>query len=105
MTRRLELGIGLLAIVAVGFLFLRRVRPRLADPEVSNVGDFTDARLEQPPETFVSAKSLLVPSAHKVRDRIVDDATDAGFAGAPYFIQFGDGRYVFGHTDAQGYTG
>lgn len=84
------------------------VGPRLLrDPEVSNpvdVADGADGEGVLPPDMFTSDPDLLKPAAHLIVERVVDEATDAGMEGAPYFVELADRRYVFGHSDRSGRT-
>lgn len=105
MRHRRAIVVGFVALVLAGLFALWRVGARMGEPEISNIGDLTDAKIPEDPALFVSDSDLLTPSPHKVQDRVVKEGMGDGLPGAPYFIDFGDGRFAFGHSDDRGYTG
>lgn len=97
------IGCGLVAFVAAAMF----VGPQLLrDPEVSNPEDLRDGPAEPPPplEFFISDPQLIQDGGQLIQERIVEEGTTTGLEGAPYLIEFSDGRYAFGHSDRAGYT-
>jgi hypothetical protein len=103
--KRIAILLCILGAIAAAAMY---AGPRiLRDPERTNPAEERDAPEDAslPPEFFSSDPSLLTQGPHSVVESIVDEATDAGVEGAPYFIEFADGgRYVFGHSDSFGRT-
>lgn len=102
--RRWKLVAVAIAVLAIATVV---VLPRLMrDPEVSNPGELRDGEPEALaiPAFVTSDPRLEQRGAHSFQERMVEQGTDAGLEGAPYFFEFSDGRFAFGYTDAAGFT-